>query len=81
VARSLKQRLGRAGEGFAFLVEISGGLTEANVGAYVEGVGRDVDVVSSSAIHQGVPHVDFSLKVVPVKAEGNVKGESVGDQV
>lgn len=23
----------------------------------------DVDILSTSAIHQGVPHVDFSLKI------------------
>jgi len=81
VARSLKQRLGRGGEGFGFMIEVSGGLTEANVEEYVRGTGGDVDVVSSSSIHQGVQHVDFSLKVVPVKAKGDVKGESKGDQV
>ncbi|KXH30630.1 nicotinate-nucleotide diphosphorylase [Colletotrichum salicis] len=43
-----------------FLVEVSGGLTLDNVENYVC---NDVDVVSTSAIHQGVPHVDFSLKV------------------
>ncbi|KAI9830200.1 MAG: hypothetical protein M1826_005002 [Phylliscum demangeonii] len=42
------------------LVEVSGGLTEANVAAYVL---DDVDIISTSAIHQGVPHVDFSLKI------------------
>ncbi len=62
-ARSLKRRLGREGEGFAFLIEVSGGLTEGNVGEYVS---EDVDVVSTSSIHQGVKHVDFSLKVVPM---------------
>ncbi len=44
-----------------FLIEVSGGLTEANVREYVC---ADVDVISTSAIHQGVPHVDFSLKIV-----------------
>ncbi|KAL8973960.1 MAG: hypothetical protein Q9197_001809, partial [Variospora fuerteventurae] len=44
-----------------FLIEVSGGLTEENVkGFVVEGV----DVISTSSIHQGVKHVDFSLKVV-----------------
>lgn len=37
-------------------------------GGGVEGFGKGawegVDVVSSSAVHQGVGHVDFSLKVV-----------------
>jgi len=45
----------------AFLIEVSGGLTEENVRAYV---GSDVDVLSTSSIHQGVKHVDFSLKIV-----------------
>ncbi|KAL9600985.1 MAG: hypothetical protein Q9219_002807 [cf. Caloplaca sp. 3 TL-2023] len=44
-----------------FLIEVSGGVDEGNVAEYaVEGV----DVVSTSSIHQGVKHVDFSLKVV-----------------
>lgn len=45
----------------SFLIEVSGGLTAANV---LDFVCDDVDVISTSAIHQGVPHVDFSLKVV-----------------
>lgn len=45
----------------AFLIEVSGGLTEGNVGGYVV---EGVDVISTSSIHQGVKHVDFSLKVV-----------------
>ncbi|KAL8771720.1 MAG: hypothetical protein Q9209_002911 [Squamulea sp. 1 TL-2023] len=44
-----------------FLVEVSGGLTEENVKGYVV---EGVDVISTSSIHQGVKHVDFSLKVV-----------------
>ncbi|KAL8674751.1 MAG: hypothetical protein Q9168_000835 [Polycauliona sp. 1 TL-2023] len=44
-----------------FLIEISGGLTEENVEWYVV---EGVDVISTSSIHQGVKHVDFSLKVV-----------------
>lgn len=44
-----------------FLIEVSGGLTEANVRDFVC---DDVDVISTSAIHQGVAHVDFSLKIV-----------------
>lgn len=57
-AASLKSRLGA---GRAFLIEVSGGLTEENVGDYVC---DEVDIVSTSAIHQGTKHVDFSLKVV-----------------
>jgi nicotinate-nucleotide pyrophosphorylase (carboxylating) len=43
-----------------YLVEVSGGLRAADLGGWLEGV----DVVSTSSIHQGVGHVDFSLKVV-----------------
>ncbi|KAK2600777.1 hypothetical protein N8I77_010285 [Diaporthe amygdali] len=56
-AKSLKQRW--AGKRH-FLVEVSGGLTLDNAEEYVT---NDVDVLSTSAIHQGVPHVDFSLKI------------------
>lgn len=59
-AKSIKDTWGRGPR--APLVEVSGGLTEANVAAYVC---PDVDVISSSSIHQGVKHVDFSLKVIP----------------
>ena len=57
-ARSLKERWKGRRE---FLVEVSGGLTEANVAEFIC---NDVDVISTSSIHQGVPHVDFSLKIV-----------------
>lgn len=76
VSRRLKERFGRG----RFLIEVSGGLTEGNLlreegveeGGGGEGGGGgyltdDIDVVSTSSIHQGVPHVDFSLKIV----EGN----------
>ena len=56
-ARGLKERWGGRRE---FLTEVSGGLTEANVADFVC---NDVDVISTSSIHQGVPHVDFSLKI------------------
>lgn len=56
-ARSLKERwMGKR----HFLLEVSGGLTEQNVEAYVC---HSIDVISTSSIHQGVPHVDFSLKI------------------
>ena len=55
-------------------MEVSGGLTEENVEAYVC---EDVDVVSTSSIHQGVKHVDFSLKIVP--KEGSKKGGETVD--
>nr|POE48804.1 nicotinate-nucleotide pyrophosphorylase [carboxylating] [Quercus suber] len=77
-AKGLKDRWGRGREARA-LVEVSGGLTEENVRDYVC---EDVDVISSSSIHQGTRHVDFSLKVIPraMMAEGQEegKGESVG---
>ncbi|KAK3168083.1 hypothetical protein OEA41_004529 [Lepraria neglecta] len=57
-ARSLKERWRGKRE---FLLEVSGGLTEANVKEFVC---KDVDVISTSSIHQGVPHVDFSLKII-----------------
>jgi len=57
-AASLKQRWKGRRE---FLVEVSGGLTETNVEGFVC---NDVDIISTSSIHQGVPHVDFSLKIV-----------------
>ncbi|MCJ1372939.1 hypothetical protein MMC20_004165 [Loxospora ochrophaea] len=44
-----------------FAIEVSGGVDESNVCEYV---GEGVDVISTSSIHQGVKHVDFSLKVV-----------------
>ena len=57
-ARSLKERWRGKRE---FLLEVSGGLTEANVKEFVC---NDVDVISTSSIHQGVPHVDYSLKII-----------------
>ncbi|CAL5866597.1 uncharacterized protein PFLUO_LOCUS806 [Penicillium psychrofluorescens] len=43
-----------------FLIEVSGGLTEDNAAAYAC---PDVDILSTSSIHQGTGIVDFSLKV------------------
>lgn len=46
----------------AFMIEVSGGLTEENIrSGYLT---EDVDIVSTSSIHQGVGHVDFSLKII-----------------
>lgn len=56
-ARSLKQRWQGKRH---FLIEVSGGLTLDNAEQYVS---SDVDILSTSALHQGVPHVDFSLKI------------------
>ncbi|KAF4223918.1 hypothetical protein CNMCM6457_010097 [Aspergillus fumigatiaffinis] len=57
-ARQLKQEW--AGKQKSFLVEVSGGLTESNAASYAC---PDVDILSTSSIHQGTPIVDFSLKV------------------
>ena len=79
-AKALKERWGRE----RVLVEISGGLTEDNVAAYVcngmwqqplllfssvlltdpGSIGVDIDIISTSSIHQSAAHVDFSLKIV-----------------
>ena len=63
VAGRLKERFAGKGEegGRGFLIEVSGGLTEGNVAGFVC---NEVDVISTSSIHQGVKHVDFSLKIV-----------------
>jgi nicotinate-nucleotide pyrophosphorylase len=50
-----------------FLVEVSGGLTEDNAESYLC---NDVDIVSTSSIHQGVRHIDFSLKINVEKGDG-----------
>eukprot|EP00050_Salpingoeca_kvevrii_P006866 m.292247 g.292247 ORF g.292247 m.292247 type:complete len:328 (-) comp12594_c0_seq1:595-1578(-) len=42
------------------IVEGSGGITEESIASYMSPF---VDVLSTSSIHQGVPHIDFSLKV------------------
>ncbi|KAI9744508.1 MAG: nicotinate-nucleotide diphosphorylase (carboxylating) [Claussenomyces sp. TS43310] len=56
-AKSLKDRwVGKK----SFLLECSGGLTTENVEGYVN---NDLDIISTSAVHQGVAHVDFSLKI------------------
>ncbi|KAI9706570.1 MAG: hypothetical protein M1836_003577 [Candelina mexicana] len=60
VAKSLKTKWG-SGIGRGPLIEVSGGLTEENMESYVC---DDIDIISTSSIHQGVKHVDFSLKIV-----------------
>lgn len=42
------------------IIEGSGGITEETIAAFMS---PDVDVLSTSSIHQGVPHLDFSLKI------------------
>jgi len=64
-AKSLKEKWGGR-----VLVEVSGGLTEHNVEGFVS---SDVDIVSTSSIHQGVKHVDFSLKIVPKETSTETK--------
>lgn len=61
-AKNLKQRFREDtfGGPRAFLIEISGGITAENITSFV---GSDVDIISTSSIHQGVGHVDFSLKI------------------
>lgn len=56
-ARSLRERWQGKHH---FLLEVSGGLKEDNVTAYVC---NDIDIISTSYIHQGTGYVDFSLKV------------------
>jgi nicotinate-nucleotide pyrophosphorylase (carboxylating) len=56
-SRSLKERWQGKRH---FLLEVSGGLQEDNFEAYLC---NDVDILSTSSIHQGVPHIDFSLKI------------------
>ena len=64
VVGRLRERFSASGGGKGvreFLIEVSVGLTESNLEGYLSG---GVDIVSTSSIHQGVGHVDFSLKVV-----------------
>jgi nicotinate-nucleotide pyrophosphorylase (carboxylating) len=56
-ARSLRERWQGKHH---FLLEVSGGLKEDNVAAYVC---NDIDIISTSSIHQGTGYVDFSLKI------------------
>ncbi|KAG9120497.1 hypothetical protein FRC07_003981 [Ceratobasidium sp. 392] len=51
-----------------FKLETSGGIEDGNlVERAINGFDRysmtDIDILSTSAVHQGVPHVDFSLKL------------------
>lgn len=62
-ARELKQKWAERADSTkarSFLIEVSGGLNESNAAAYVC---DDVDILSTSSIHQGTGIVDFSLKV------------------
>lgn len=42
------------------IIEGSGGITEESIGSYMC---PGVDVLSTSSIHQGTAHIDFSLKI------------------
>ncbi|PLN77956.1 Quinolinate phosphoribosyl transferase [Aspergillus taichungensis] len=61
-ARQLKEKWRQPASGStpSFLIEVSGGLTESNAALYAC---PDVDILSTSSIHQGTGIVDFSLKV------------------
>ncbi|KAF8263237.1 nicotinate-nucleotide diphosphorylase [Lactarius quietus] len=58
VARRLRERW--AGGGKKFLLETSGGITESNLH---ERAISEIDILSTSAVHQNVKHVEFSLKI------------------
>ncbi|KAI5477613.1 hypothetical protein MNV49_006100 [Pseudohyphozyma bogoriensis] len=62
-AKALREDRALTG-GRGALVEVSGGLTEENL---AESLCDDVDILSTSSIHQGVSTVDFSLKIQPKK--------------
>ncbi|KAG2369642.1 Quinolinate phosphoribosyl transferase [Suillus spraguei] len=57
VARKLKEKW--AGKR-KFLFETSGNITEANL---QERAVNDIDILSTSVVHQSVQHIDFSLKI------------------
>ncbi|OBZ87137.1 Nicotinate-nucleotide pyrophosphorylase [carboxylating] [Choanephora cucurbitarum] len=58
-AKSIKERWAAKGKTH-FLIESSGGITYETCANYFC---EDIDVLSMSTITQGVPHVDFSLKI------------------
>lgn len=58
VALSLKERW--AGKNKSFLLECSGGLRKENIREYLT---DEIDIYSTSSIHQGTPVIDFSLKI------------------
>jgi len=57
-AQSIKERW--QGKGKSFLLECSGGLRANNVECFLT---NNVDVYSTSSVHQGTGYVDFSLKI------------------
>lgn len=58
VALSLKERW--ANKNKSFLLECSGGLRKENIRDYLT---NEIDIYSTSSIHQGAPVIDFSLKI------------------
>lgn len=58
-AQSLKKTY--QGQNKSFLLECSGGLTLDNLGSYLC---NDIDIYSTSSIHQGCGIIDFSLKII-----------------
>ncbi|KAI9296443.1 nicotinate-nucleotide diphosphorylase [Neoconidiobolus thromboides FSU 785] len=65
VAKQLKLRFNNTSENpKQFLLEASGGIDIHNIEPYF---GDDIDVISLGSMTQGVPHVDFSLKIQKVK--------------
>ncbi|KAA1466713.1 nicotinate-nucleotide diphosphorylase [Dentipellis sp. KUC8613] len=66
VAQRLKERWGAPGKGKKFLLETSGNITESNL---QERAINEIDILSTSVVHQSVQHIDFSLKLqIPKKA-------------
>lgn len=62
VAKRLKERWGGKRK---FLLESSGGITEENL---QERAINEIDIFSTSVVHQSVQHIDFSLKIQQPKA-------------
>lgn len=60
VAKNLRKHY--EGQSKAFLLECSGGLTLSNLSTYLS---NDIDIYSTSSIHQGTGIIDFSLKIDP----------------
>lgn len=58
VARNLRKHY--QGQSKSFLLECSGGLTLQNLSSYLS---NDIDIYSTSSIHQGTGIIDFSLKI------------------
>ncbi|CCU82253.1 nicotinate-nucleotide pyrophosphorylase [Blumeria hordei DH14] len=43
-----------------FIVECTGNITPENITSFVS---RDISIISTSSLHKGVPHIEFSLKL------------------